>query len=159
MFEVKAEPMGSHFPVGIYSIPEISMVGETEEALTRDKTPYEVGVARYKEISRGSILGDDSGMFKMLFHREDGRLLGCHCIGSGATELIHVGQAVLGLGGGLDYFLTTVFNYPTLAECYKVAAHNAANKLALLRQVTGAVVAPAAVDLLHDPETAVQTEP
>lgn len=159
MFEVKAEPMGSHFPVGIYSIPEISMVGETEEALTRDKTPYEVGVACYKEISRGSILGDDSGMFKMLFHREDGRLLGCHCIGSGATELIHVGQAVLGLGGGLDYFLTTVFNYPTLAECYKVVAHNAANKLALLRQVTGAVVAPAAVDLLYDPETTVQTEP
>jgi len=158
MFGAKAEPMGSHFPVGIYSIPEISMVGETEEALTRDKTPYEIGVARYKEISRGSILGDDSGMFKMLFHREDGRLLGCHCIGSGATELIHVGQAVLGLGGGLDYFLTTVFNYPTLAECYKVAAHNAANKLALLRQVTGAVVAPAAVDLPYDPETFVQTE-
>src|SRR5262245_8367708 len=84
------------------------------------------------------ILGDDSGMFKMLFHREDGRLLGCHCIGSGATELIHVGQAVLGLGGGLDYFLKTVFNYPTLAECYKVAAYNAANKLALIRHAARA---------------------
>jgi len=95
----------------------------------------------------------------MLLHREEGRLIGCHCIGSGATELIHVGQAVLRLGGGLDYFLTTVLNYSTWAECDKVAAHHAANELALLRQVTGAVVAPAAIDLLHDPETAVQTEP
>jgi NAD(P) transhydrogenase len=85
-------------------------------------------------------MGDQSGMFKMLFHREDGRLLGCHCIGSGATELIHIGQAVIGLGGGLDYFLTTVFNYPTLAECYKVAAHNAANKLSLIRLATNDVV-------------------
>ena len=144
MFGVEAEPMSPHFPVGIYAIPEISMVGATEEELTRDKIPYETGIARYKEIARGAILGDDSGMFKMLFHREDGRLLGCHCIGSGATELIHVGQAVLGLGGGLDYFLKTVFNYPTLAECYKVASFNAANKLALVRHATGAVV-PAAV--------------
>ena len=86
------------------------------------------------------ILGDDAGLFKMLFHREDGRLLGCHCLGSGATELIHIGQAVLALGGGLEYFLHTVFNYPTLAECYKVAAYNAANKLALIRQATGAIV-------------------
>lgn len=136
MFGIDAKPMGNHFPVGIYAIPEMSMVGATEEELTQQKIPYETGIARYKEISRGSIRGDDSGMFKMLFHREDGRLLGCHCIGSGATELIHVGQAVLALGGGLDYFLTTVFNYPTLAECYKVAAHNAANKLALVRRAS-----------------------
>lgn len=140
MFGLDAKPMGSHFPVGIYAIPEVSMTGATEEELTRQKVPYESGIARYKEISRGPILGDDSGMFKMLFHRDDGRLLGCHCIGSGATELIHVGQAVLALGGGLDYFLTTVFNYPTLAECYKVAAHNAANKLALVRQATASAV-------------------
>jgi len=140
MFGVEAEAMASHFPVGIYAIPEVSMVGATEEELTRQKIPYETGIARYREISRGLILGDESGMFKMLFHREDGRLLGCHCIGSGATELIHVGQAVLALGGGLAYFLTTVFNYPTLAECYKVAAYNAANKLAVIRQATGAVV-------------------
>jgi NAD(P) transhydrogenase len=140
MFGVDAEAMASHFPVGIYAIPEVSMVGATEEELTRQKIPYETGIARYKEISRGLILGDDSGMFKMLFHREDGRLLGCHCIGSEATELIHIGQAVLALGGGLAYFLNTVFNYPTLAECYKVAAYNAANKLALIRQATGAVV-------------------
>jgi NAD(P) transhydrogenase len=136
MFDVDAKPMGRHFPVGIYAIPEVSMAGATEEELTKQKIPYETGIAHYREISRGSIRGDDSGMFKMLFHRDDGRLLGCHCIGSGATELIHVGQAVLALGGGLDYFLTTVFNYPTLAECYKVAAHNAANKLALVRQAT-----------------------
>ena len=116
------------------------MVGVTEEELTRQKIPYETGLARYQEISRGVILGDDSGLFKMLFHREDGRLLGCHCIGSGATELIHIGQAVLALGGGLEYFLHTVFNYPTLAGCYKVAAYNAANKLALIRQATGAMV-------------------
>ena len=133
MFGVEAQPMGSHFPVGIYAIPEISMVGATEEELTRDRVPYETGIAHYKEISRGQILGDDSGMVKLIFHREDGRLLGAHCIGSGATELVHVGQAVLGLGGGLDYFIRTVFNYPTLAECYKVAAFNAANKLALVR--------------------------
>ena len=133
MFGVEAQPMGSHFPVGIYSIPEISMVGATEQELTRGRVPYETGIAHYKEISRGQILGDDSGMVKLIFHREDGRLLGAHCIGSGATELVHVGQAVLGLGGGLDYFIRTVFNYPTLAECYKVAAFNAANKLALVR--------------------------
>ena len=139
MFEVPAKPMGMHFPVGIYSIPEISMVGATEGELTRQRVPYESGVARYKEISRGPIVGDDSGMFKMLFHRDTGRLLGCHCIGSGATELIHVGQAVLALGGGLDYFLSTVFNYPTLAECYKVAAHNAANKLTVMRRATNEV--------------------
>jgi NAD(P) transhydrogenase len=136
MFGVPAQPMGTHFPVGIYAIPEVSMVGATEQELTKQKVPYETGVARYKEISRGQIVGDESGMFKMLFHRDDRRLLGCHCIGSGATELIHVGQAVLGLGGGLDYFLNTVFNYPTLAECYKVAAYNAANKLALLAALT-----------------------
>jgi NAD(P) transhydrogenase len=136
MFGITANPMGKNFPVGIYAIPEVSMVGATEEELTREKIPYETGVARYNEISRGPIRGDDAGMFKMLFHRDDERLLGCHCIGSGATELIHVGQAVMGTGGGLSYFLDTVFNYPTLAECYKVAAYRAANKLAVIRQAT-----------------------
>jgi len=128
---VPASAMASHFPIGIYAVPEISMVGATETELTKAKVPYEVGIARYREIARGQILGDDSGFFKMLFHRDDRRLLGVHIIGTGATELIHIGQAVLGLGGGLDYFLSTVFNYPTLAECYKVAALNAANKLSL----------------------------
>src|SRR5262245_59382882 len=130
-FGVPAGAMADHFPVGIYAIPEISMVGATEQELTAAKVPYEIGIARYREIARGQILGDDSGLFKMLFHRGDRRLLGAHAIGTQATELIHIGQAVLGPGGGLDYFMRTVFNYPTLAECYKVAALDAANKLAV----------------------------
>jgi NAD(P) transhydrogenase len=128
-FGIEARPMARHFPVGIYAIPEISMVGPPEHELTAQRVPYEAGVARYREIARGQILGDGSGFFKMLFHRGDRRLLAVHCLGTGATELVHVGQAVLGLGGGLDYFLETVFNYPTLAECYKVAALDASNKL------------------------------
>ncbi|MCA9471525.1 MAG: Si-specific NAD(P)(+) transhydrogenase [Nitrospirales bacterium] len=128
-FKVPTHPMVDHFPIGIYSIPEISMVGKTEKALTEAKIPYESGIARYREIARGAIMGDQTGLFKMLFHRDDHRLLGVHAIGTGATELIHVGQAVLGMGGGLDYFMKTVFNYPTLAECYKVAALDAYNKL------------------------------
>ena len=128
-FGVSVEPAPPHFPIGIYAIPEISMVGKTEETLTKDRIPYEVGVARYREIARGVIMGDDSGLLKLLFHRETHQLLGVHAIGTGATELIHIGQAILGMGGGLSYFLTTVFNYPTLAECYKVAALDAYNKL------------------------------
>jgi NAD(P) transhydrogenase len=124
-----APPMRSHFPIGIYAIPEVSMVGSPEHELTKQKVPYETGVARYQEIARGMILGDASGFFKMCFNRDDRRLLGVHIVGTGATELLHIGQAVLGLGGGLDYFIETVFNYPTLAECYKVAALNAANKI------------------------------
>ncbi len=130
-FGVEVGPMPTNFPVGIYSIPEISMVGETEHELTAKKIPYEVGIARFREIARGQILGDDTGLLKLIFHRKDHRLLGVHTIGTGATELIHIGQCVMGLGGGLDYFLQTVFNYPTLAECYKVAALDANNKLRL----------------------------
>jgi NAD(P) transhydrogenase len=128
-FGVVTRRMAAHFPVGIYAVPEISTVGAPEHELTQQRIPYETGVARYREIARGQIVGDDSGFFKMIFHRDDRRLLGVHIMGTGATELIHIGQAVLALGGGLDYFLDTVFNYPTLAECYKVAALNAANKL------------------------------
>ena len=128
-FGVKAGRMADHFPIGIYSIPEISTVGQSEEELTRNKVPYESGVARYREIARGQILGDDSGFLKMLFHRKTRRLLGVHTIGTGATELVHIGQTVLGMGGGLDYFMSTIFNYPTLAECYKVAAFDAYNKM------------------------------
>jgi NAD(P) transhydrogenase len=135
MFGLEAKPAPAGFPYGIYAIPEISMVGATEQQLTEKKIPYEVGVARYAEIARGQILGDDSGFFKMIFHRETRALLGVHCMGTQATELIHIGQAVLTLGGGLDYFLETVFNYPTLAECYKVAAYNAANHLRLAKAV------------------------
>ncbi len=128
-FDSPAHPMVEHFPIGIYSIPELSMVGKTEQELTQNKVPYETGLARYREIARGAIMGDHTGLLKMLFHRDDHRLLGVHAIGTGSTELIHVGQAVMGLGGGLDYFMKTVFNYPTLAECYKVAALDAYNKL------------------------------
>ncbi len=115
-------------PYGIYAIPEISMVGRNEEELTRDGVPYEIGVARYREIARGQIIGDTVGMLKLLFHSETRALLGVHAIGEGATELIHIGQAVMAFGGKLDYFVDTVFNYPTLAECYKVAALAALNK-------------------------------
>lgn len=139
MFDIEAKPTSVGFPYGIYAIPEMSMVGATEAQLTQQKVPYEVGVARYAEIARGQILGDDSGLFKMIFHRETRALLGVHCIGTQATELIHIGQAVLTLGGGLDYFLETVFNYPTLAECYKVAAYNAANHLRAAKAVAEAV--------------------
>jgi NAD(P) transhydrogenase len=128
-FGIATPPMTPHFPIGIYAIPEISMVGPSERTLTAERVPYETGVARYREIARGQILGDESGFLKLLFHREDRRLLAAHCLGSGATELVHIGQAVLSLGGGLDYFLESVFNYPTLAECYKVAALDAGNKL------------------------------
>jgi NAD(P) transhydrogenase len=128
-FGVPCKPMAPHFPIGIYAIPEMSMVGASEHGLTAKRIPYETGVARYREIARGQILGDDTGLLKLLFHREDRKLLGVHAIGTGATELIHIGQAILGLGGGLDYFIDTVFNYPTLAECYKVAALDASNKL------------------------------
>jgi NAD(P) transhydrogenase len=128
-FGAAAGAMPKHFPYGIYAIPEISMVGATEKELTEQKIPYEIGVARYREIARGQILGDDSGFFKMLFHTKTRQLLGVHVMGTSATELVHIGQAVLALGGGLDYFIETVFNYPTLAECYKVAALDAANKL------------------------------
>lgn len=129
-FGVDAYTMPGHFPIGIYSIPEVSTVGQNEQELRAAKIPFVKGLARYREIARGQILGDDSGFFKMLFARETKELLGVHIIGTGATELIHIGQAVMGLGGDLDYFLTTVFNYPTLAECYKVAALDASNKLA-----------------------------
>lgn len=130
-FGVEIEPMAEHFPIGIYALPEISMVGPTEEELTAQRIPYETGFARYREIARGQILGDDSGLLKLLFHRVDRRLLAVHVIGTGATELVHIGQAIIGTNGGLDYFLKTVFNYPTLAECYKVAALDAYNKLSL----------------------------
>ena len=144
MFGVQAGTMASHFPIGIYSIPEISVVGESEEQLTAKRVPYEIGIARYREIARGQIVGDDTGMIKMIVHREHRGILGVHAIGTGATELIHVGQAVLALGGGLDYFLDTVFNYPTFAECYKVAALNAANKLRKMGSVgEGALSTPA----------------
>jgi len=116
-------------PYGIYSIPEISMVGRTAEDLAKSGVPFGVGLARYREIARGQIIGDETGMLKLLFHRKTRELLGVHIIGEGATELIHVGQAVMAYHGKIDYFIDTVFNYPTLAECYKVAALDGINRL------------------------------
>lgn len=130
-FGIEYHSSPDHFPFGIYSVPELSMVGETEHDLTAAGVPYEVGLARYREIARGNILGDDTGMLKLLFHRESRKLLGVHIIGAEASELVHIGQAVLAFGGTLDYFVNTVFNYPTLAECYKVAALDCYNKIGL----------------------------
>ncbi len=123
------------YPYGIYTIPEISTVGATEELLTQESIPYEVGVARYREIARGQILGDETGVVKLIVDQRSRRLLGVHAIGTGATELIHIGQAVIALNGTIDYLINAVFNYPTLAECYKTAALDASNRLAALTSV------------------------
>ncbi|HMV86322.1 MAG TPA: Si-specific NAD(P)(+) transhydrogenase [Blastocatellia bacterium] len=122
----------ANYPYGIYTVPEISFVGKTEEQLTDEDVPYEVGIAYYREIARGQIRGDTTGRLKLIFHRETRDLLGVHIIGEGASELLHIGQAVLTLKGRVDYFVNTVFNYPTLAECYKAAAFNGLNKLTKL---------------------------
>jgi NAD(P) transhydrogenase len=120
------------YPYGIYTIPEISFIGKTEEQLTEEDAPYEVGVAYYREIARGQIRGDTTGRLKLIFHRETKEILGVHIIGEGASELLHIGQAVMILKGTMEYFVDTVFNYPTLAECYKAAAFNGLNKLTRL---------------------------
>ncbi len=119
------------FPIGIYTIPEISMVGPTEAALTDKEVPYEVGKAHYREIARGQIAGDSTGLLKLVFHLKTQKLLAVHIIGEGASELVHIGQAVLAFGGSMDYFVNNVFNYPTLAECYKTAAFDGVNRLGL----------------------------
>lgn len=129
MFKERAESVPELFPYGIYSIPEISMVGWTEERLTQAGIPYEAGIAQYKETARGNLLGDEIGMLKMLIHQESHAVLGVHVIGTNATEIVHIGQAVMAYQGTVEYFINTVFNYPTLAECYKIAAFNARNKL------------------------------
>jgi NAD(P) transhydrogenase len=129
MFGAPAEHMTQLFPYGIYTIPEISMVGQTEETLTAAKVPYEVGISKYAELAKSMMLGDESGMLKLLFDRNTLKLLGVHVIGQRATEIVHIGQAVLFYGGKIDYFRDTVFNYPTLAEAYKVAALDGLNKL------------------------------
>ncbi len=131
--EVHSNP--ATYPYGIYTIPEISFIGKTEEQLTDEDVPYEVGVAYYREIARGQIRGDTTGRLKIIFHRETHMILGVHIIGEGASELLHIGQAVMILGGTVDYFVNTVFNYPTLAECYKAAAFNGLNKLSKFNAV------------------------
>jgi NAD(P) transhydrogenase len=124
-------------PIGIYTIPEISFVGRTEDALTEAKVPFEVGVSRYRELARGQIIGDSYGMLKLLVSPEDRRLLGVHVFGTGATELVHIGQTVMGCGGTVDYLVNAVFNYPTLAESYKVAALDAMNKMRHIARLSG----------------------
>ncbi len=119
----------SFYPYGIYTIPEISFIGKTEEQLTGEDVPYEVGMAYYREVARGQIRGDTTGRLKLIFHRDTLKLLGVHIIGEEASELVHIGQAVMTLDGTMNYFIDTVFNYPTLAECYKVAAFNGLGRL------------------------------
>jgi NAD(P) transhydrogenase len=128
-FGVEAKSTPALFPYGIYTIPEISMVGRTEDDLTKEGIPYEVGKAQYKEIARGQIIGDKTGLLKLIFHLDTRQLLGTHIIGAGASELVHIGQAVQAFGGTIDYFVNNVFNFPTLAECYKTAAFDGVNRL------------------------------
>jgi len=128
-FGARAISDPANYPYGIYTIPEISFVGKTEEQLTDEDVPYEVGVSYYREIARGQIIGDSSGLLKLLFHLDTRELLGVHIIGEGASELVHLGQAVMTFGGKADYFINNVFNYPTLAECYKTAAFDGVNRL------------------------------
>lgn len=116
-------------PIAIYTIPEISMVGRTETELRNRSIPYEVGIGMYADTARGKIIGDSSGKLKLLFNSTNHKLLGVHIIGEGASELVHIGQIGLAMGTDLDYFVDNVFNYPTLAECYRIAALDALNKL------------------------------
>ncbi len=128
-FGIETRSVPELFPYGIYTIPEISTVGKTEEELTEQGVPYEVGKASYREIARGQIVGDSTGLLKLIFHLDTRELLGVHIIGEGASDLVHIGQAVLAFEGTIDYFVNTVFNYPTLAECYKTAAFDGVNRL------------------------------
>jgi NAD(P) transhydrogenase len=134
-FDDEAATMNELIPFGIYTIPEISYVGRNEEELTEAACPYEVGISRYRELARGQILGDSYGMLKLLVALEDRTLLGVHVLGTNATEVVHIGQAVMGNGGTVDYLVDAVFNYPTLAESYKVAALDAMNKLRAISRV------------------------
>jgi cation diffusion facilitator CzcD-associated flavoprotein CzcO len=122
-------------PIGIFSIPEVSYVGATEVELTTDSIGYEVGVSRYRELARGQIAGDSYGMLKLLVSTDDLKLLGVHVFGTNATELVHIGQAVMGCGGTIEYLVDAVFNYPTFAEAYKVAALDVMNKMRTLSQL------------------------
>jgi NAD(P) transhydrogenase len=130
-FNMAPHPPPEFFPYGIYSVPEISTVGMSEEEVLRREIPYECGTARFRETSRGHIMGLNSGMMKMIFSTRSRRLLGVHIVGEGATELIHIGQAVLNLKGTIDYFIENTFNYPTLAEAYKIAGLDAWNRFAI----------------------------
>jgi NAD(P) transhydrogenase len=146
-FGEPAQAPPEFFPYGIYSVPEISTIGMTEEQVRERAIPYECGVARFRETSRGHIMGLATGFMKMIFSLETRRLLGVHIVGEGATELIHIGQAVLNLEGTLDYFVENTFNYPTLAEAYKIAALDAFNRMP--RRQPSARLAKAAIEVVQ----------
>jgi NAD(P) transhydrogenase len=127
-------------PIGIYTIPEISYCGKVEAELTSDSVPFEVGISRYRELARGQITGDSYGMLKLIVHAETREILGVHVFGTNATELVHIGQAIMGCGGTVDYLVDTVLNYPTLSEAYKVAALDVANKLRAVARITNQMI-------------------
>jgi NAD(P) transhydrogenase len=135
-FDEPANELQHLQPIGIYTIPEISFCGRSEAELTGEAVPFEVGISRYRELARGQIIGDSYGMLKLIVHTESRKILGVHVFGSSATELVHIGQAVMGCGGTVDYLVDTVFNYPTLSEAYKVAALDVTNKLRSLARFT-----------------------
>jgi NAD(P) transhydrogenase len=128
-FDEPAHELRELQPIGIYTIPELSYCGKTEEELTAEAVPFEVGISRYRELARGQIVGDPYGMLKLIVHSETRHILGVHVFGTSATELVHIGQAIMGCGGTVDYLVDTVFNYPTLSEAYKVAALDVTNKM------------------------------
>jgi NAD(P) transhydrogenase len=156
MFHQYAEASTQLYPYGIYTIPEISMIGSTEQQLTQQGIPYEAGIARYREIARGQLIADPNGLLKLLFHPQSRRLLGVHAIGTQATELIHIGQAVMASGMPIDYFVESIFNYPTLAECYKVAALDGINRVRTgLEQPTETLTDPTIPSELTTPDNKV----
>ena len=145
-FDEPANELHGLQPIGIYTIPEISYCGQTEGELTREAVPFEVGISRYRELARGQIIGDSYGMLKLIVHADTREILGVHIFGTNATELVHIGQAIMGCGGTVDYLVDTVLNYPTLSEAYKVAALDVANKLR-------------AVARLHHPDGDLRAQP
>jgi NAD(P) transhydrogenase len=131
-FGIKMIASAAPMPIGIYTIPEISYCGKLEADLTTESIPFEVGISRYRELARGQITGDSYGMLKLIVHADTREILGVHVFGTSATELVHIGQAIMGCGGTVDYLVDTVLNYPTLSEAYKVAALDVTNKLRLV---------------------------
>lgn len=145
-------------PYGIYTIPEISVVGKTEQELAEAGVPYEIGIARYREVARGTILGDEVGILKLIFHQKTGRLLGVHVLGENASELLHIGQAVMSFNGSISYFVDTVFNYPTLAEAYKIAALNGLKRVGAQDHAADEMDIPILGPSSRPPETIVNDE-
>lgn len=138
-FDEPANELHGLQPIGIYTIPEISYCGKLESELTDEAVPFEVGISRYRELARGQITGDSYGMLKLIVHSDTREILGVHVFGTNATELVHIGQAVMGCGGTVDYLVNTVLNYPTLSEAYKVAALDATNKLRAVEKLIDAI--------------------